>query len=272
MTSSFPHARPGTPAETRHRAALCLAAFLAFLAWPASGQTQPRFTLEGWYWRGDLEATALVNRGTLGTVFDFKRDLGMSDAGTPAGRFVLALGPHSRLHFSYLDLSYRGDATVERTIEFAGHTYTVGTRVVSSLGERYGRAGWVWQFVDVGDGAFRLGTVLDVVWLRLAAALRAPDLQPPEQESDTLSGTLPALGLAVDASPHRALDLFLEGSGVDAGSHGSLLDAEAGLRVFPTANLGVLAAYRVLDLRLNDRPDFAKVRVAGPYLGLSARW
>ncbi len=245
---------------------------LMSLAVPAPAQAQPRFSLEGWYWRGDLEASARVSDGAIGTLFDFKRDLGLSDRDVPEGRFVWTIGPHSRLRFAYLNVAYHGDTMVNRTIEFGGTTYTVGTRVLTDLDKQYMRVGWVWQFVGSADGVFRFGTILELKRLRIDAALQAPELTPPVRESDGFAGVLPALGIAIDVNPHRTVNLFIEGSGIDAGNRGSMVDAEAGVRVFPVANLGLLAAYRVLDLRLDDQPDYAKLRIAGPFVGVAVRW
>jgi hypothetical protein len=248
------------------------AGFLAALLVAAAAGAQPHFTLEGRYWDGRLDVSARVSDGAIGTVFDFKDDLGLADTALPEGRFVWTFGPHTRFELSYLQVGYDGDATVTRTIVFRGTTYTVGTRVLTTLDERYLRAGWVWQFVDVGDGTFRFGTVLELKRLSIAATLAAPELDPPVRQADTIEGVLPAAGLAIDVSPHRGVDIFLEGSGVDAGTRGSMVDAEAGVRYYPTAAVGVLLSYRILDLRLRSDPDYAKLRITGPFAGLSVRW
>jgi len=256
----------------RNGSAWLASTFLALLAWPGAAQEQPRFALEGWYWRGDLEASARVSDGAIGTLFDFKQDLGLTDKDVPEGRFVWTIGPHSRLRFAYLDVAYHGDATVTRTIEFSGVTYTVGTRVLTDLEKQYMRVGWVWQFVRSAGGKFRLGTILELKRLKIDATLQAPELAPPVRERDGFDGVQPSLGIAIDVNPHRAVNLFIEGSGIAAGNRGSMVDAEAGVRVFPIANFGLLAAYRVLDLRLDNKPDYAKLRIAGPFVGLSVRW
>ncbi len=256
----------------RYGSVLIAGVVAALLIAPTAASAQPHFALEGLYWRGSLDASARVSDGAIGTVFDFKHDLGITDTSLPEGRFVWAPGPHSRFELGYLQVGYHGDAEVTRTIEFRGTTYTVGTRVLTALDKQYLRLGWVWQFVDVGDGAFRFGTVLELKRLSIDATLNAPDVNPPMSEADTLNGVLPTVGLAVDISPHPAIDIFLEGSGIDAGTHGSMYDAEAGIRAYPIANLGVFASYRVLDLRLRSDPDYAKLRISGPFAGLSVRW
>ena len=245
---------------------------LALAASPGAAQERPRFTVEGWLWQGDLEASARVSDGELGTVFDFKEDLGLADEDIPEGRLTWATGPRSRVRLGYLEVGYAGDATVTRTIEFGGETYTVGTRVVTALDKQYARLGWTWQFVETAGGAFRFGTLLELKALAIDARLAAPDLADPVREAESLDGILPTLGIAIDVVPHRGVEIFIAGAGLDAGDRGSMFDAEAGIRVFPLANLGLLASYRVLDLRLDDDPDYAKLRIEGPFFGLSLRF
>ena len=254
------------------RTPFAVATLVGALAVPAAGQEQPRFALEGWLWQGKLEASARISDGELGTVFDFKEDLGLADEDIPEGRLIWATGPRSRLRLGFLQVGYSGDATVTRTVEFGGQTYTVGTRVLTGLDKQYARLGWVWQFVQAAGGTFRFGTVLELKALAIDATLRAPELEEPISESESLDGILPTLGLAIDIVPHRSIDIFIEASGLDAGDRGSMIDAEAGVRYFPLANLGLLASYRILDLRLDDDPDYAKLRIEGPFVGLSLRF
>jgi len=254
------------------RSAATTTALCAVLVSPAVADAQHRFALEGWYWQGDLSASARVSDGTLGTVLDFKDDLAVADEDIPEGRLVVTLGPHSRLRFGHLSVGYSGDAIVARTLEFAGETYTVGTRVLTNLDKRYTRLGWIWQFARSADGVLRFGTVLEAKALSIDADLAAPDLAEPINESESFDGVLPTVGIALDIVPHRAVEVFVEGSGLDAGSRGSMVDAEAGIRIFPIPGLGLLASYRVLDLRLEDDPDYAKLRIKGPFLGVSLRF
>jgi len=244
---------------------------LALAAGTGAAQ-EPRISLEGWYWQGDLEASARVSDGTLGTTLDFKDDLGLKDEDIPEGRLVVALGSRSRLRFGYLSVGYTGDASVDRTIEFAGETYTIGTRVLTDLDKRYARLGWIWQFARTRNGVLRFATVLEAKGLSVDARLQAPELADPVDESDSFDGVLPTVGVALDVVPHPAVDIFLDASGLDVGDRGSMVDAEAGVRFFPHPSLGLSASYRVLDLRLDDDPDFAKLRLEGPFLGLSLRF
>jgi len=253
----------------RRHGLVAIAALLVLAAPPGAAQEARRISFEGWWWQGDLEASARVGDGDLGTLFDFEKDLGIGDEDIPEGRVTIATGPRSRVRIGYLAVEYSGDAAVTRTIEFGGETYTVGTRVLSSLEKRYARLGWTWQFVQAAGGRLRFGTVVEAKALAIDASLRAPELADPLAEAESLDGVLPTVGVAFDVVPHRAIEVFGEATGLDAGDRGSMLDAEVGVRVRPLANLALLASYRVLDLRLDDDPDYAKLRIAGPFFGLA---
>ncbi|MFH1176148.1 MAG: hypothetical protein V1750_01980 [Acidobacteriota bacterium] len=250
--------------------AIRVAAIVMLLA-PAA-LAQPKVEIEGRYWKSTLAADARVGNGELGTAFDFKDDLGMTDKNITDLRLIFNTGPRSRIRLGYLQVAYAGDASVSRTIEFSGQTYTVGTRVLSALDKKYGRLGWIWQFVNAGNGAFRLGTLLEVKQLAIEARLAANELQPPERASEKFDAMLPTIGLALDIVPHRGLDIFAELSGISAGSKGSMVDGEAGIKIVPVPSLAIIASYRVLELKYKDKPDYANLKISGPFAGLSLRF
>ena len=231
--------------------------------------------LESYLWRPELTSTVRSVAGgapidpALATL-DLKADLGMQDQDAVDYRLTFRTGPHSRVRLAYLGLQYDGDAHVERTIEFNGQTYLVGTRVISALSLDYARLGWIWQFL--GNDSARLGTIVEAKAVKIDAALRAPGLQPPVEESDSRSAVLPTVGLALDLTPHRVINLFAEVSGIAAGSRGRFLDGEVGLRLTPLRFLTIVGGYRVIDLRLEDEPDLAELKDKGPFFGFNLRF
>jgi hypothetical protein len=237
---------------------------------PAAGQTG--FEIEGSYWMSDLTADARVSDGTLGTDVDFKKDLGLKDKNFPDGRLIWHIGPHNSVRLAYLQVSYDGDSTVNRTISFHGQTYTVGTEVLTRLDKKYYRLGWTWQFVDLPGGVLKFGTLLEIKGFSIDAKLRAPYADPPVDEKKTFDLVLPTAGLVLDIHPIPTLSLFAEASGMSAGSRGSMFDAEGGIKIFPLPHLALFATYRVLDLKYKDKPDFANLKLSGPFAGVSVRF
>lgn len=252
-----------------------LAVFAVLVLFAVVATAQGNVELEATLWRPDLTSTVRAVAGgapidpALATL-DLKDDLGMADDDAYDYRVTFLTGPNSRVRLGYVALRYDGDAQVERTIEFNGQTYVVGTRVVSALHMDYARVGWIWQFA--GSDQVRFGTVVEVKAVQIDAALRAPELEPPVDESESLSAVFPTVGLALDVAPGRVVSFFAEASGITAGDRGHFVDAEVGLRVTPVPFLTLVGGYRTVDLRLEDDPDFAELEDSGPFIGIGLRF
>lgn len=227
---------------------------------------------EGRYWITDLTAEAKVTEDGIGTEIDFQDDLGLDDKNFPEGRFTWYPGANSRIRVSYTQISYDGDKEIDKTIDFAGETYSIGTRVITDLELKYLRLGWIWQFVNIRNGTFKFGTVLEgkVAWID--ASLDAPNEIPPVKESEKLWGGLPTIGVAVDINPHEVVNIFGEISGMTAGKYGYFIDGEAGVRIIPIKNLSIIGGYRIFDIKAKDDPDFAKLRISGFFSGVTLRF
>lgn len=249
--------------------AMCL---LFIATGPVFAQNNPRVEFEGRYWITDLTAKARVTENNLGTNIDFKTDLGLQDENFPEGRFTWHTGPNSELRLGYTQISYRGDRNIQRTIEFDGETYAAGTRVITDLDVRYLSLGWAWQFINIAKGKVRFGTLLEVMGFWVDASLEAPNLAPPVRESADFTIGLPVIGVALDINPHRAVNIFAEISGLPAGRLGYFFDAEAGIKIIPIKNLSIVGGYRILGIKAEDEPDFARLRISGPFVGATLRF
>ena len=235
-------------------------------------ETRPKVEFEGRYWITDFAAKGKVTVFDIGTEIDFKDDLGLKDEDFPDLRFTWYTGPKSKLRLAYTQAAYRGDKNIERTIEFGGESYTVGTRVKTDLDVYYLRLGWAWQFIDIANGKVKCGTLLEAKGFLVDIALDAPDLIPPIKESEEFVGGLPTIGAVLDINPHRMVKVFAEVSGIYAGKYGYFLDGEVGVKVVPIKNLSILGGYRILDFKAEDDPDFAKLRISGPFVGATLRF
>lgn len=251
---------------------LIITCFVLLTAQFSFAQSDIKVEFEGRYWITDLTAEAKVTENGIGTKIDFQEDLGISDENFPEGRFTWYPGPNSRIRLAYAQISYDGDKNVQKTIEFAGETYSFGTRVITDLEFHYLRVGWIWQFVNIKNGMFKLGTIVEgkVAWID--ASLEAPNETPAIKESENLWGGLPTFGLAVDLNPHQIINIFGEISGMTAGKYGYFIDGEAGLKIIPIKNVSLIGGYRIFDIKAEDDPDFAKLRINGFFAGLTARF
>ncbi len=132
--------------------------------------------------------------------------------------------------------------------------------------------GWVWQFIDIGKGTVKLGTLVEGKGFWVKASLEAPDLLSPVKESKRVLFGLPTIGVAFDINPHKIVNIFGEVSGLSAGSYGYTYDAEAGIKLIPVEFLSIIAGYRIFDVKAKDNSDFAKLRFHGPFAGATLRF
>jgi hypothetical protein len=228
--------------------------------------------LGGRYWVTNSTQRLKLTQHGVGTDIDLKSDLGFKDRNFPEVRFNWYSKRRSKLMIDYFQVGYEGDKDVERTVAFSGATYTLGTRVVSNLDIRQVKMGWAYQFVNVAGGKFKLGTLLAGHGLFLDASLSAPNLRTPLKQSDKLAAGFPTVGLALDVNPDRKVNLAGDFSGITVGKYGYTVDGELALKFMPVRHLGLTLGYRGFRVNPKFEPDFAIVRISGPFAGASLRF
>ena len=233
--------------------------------------------LEGRYWPAALTATVRVTGDHANVPSDIstinlKSDLGLKDKNLKDFRLTLFTGPNSRLRVANVKMDYNADQNITRTILFNGQLYTVGARVLTTLNLDYWRYGWVWEFVGGPSSKVKFGTLLEAKKISVDAGLSAPELAPPVAERKSFSATVPTVGLVLDINPSRMLNIFAEVSGMSLGNKGHAWDGEAGLKLVLGSHLVASGGYRYFDLEVDDKPDFAKLKNSGPFLGAGLRF
>ncbi len=225
---------------------------------------------EGRYWMTNLSAETKLTQDGIGTDIDLKSDLGIVDKNFPSGRFVIFISPKHRLTIDYTPISYDIDSNIKRTVEFGGETYAVNTRVKAALNLQYLRFGWAYQFINLEGGKFKFGTLVEIKGVQGDVSLAAPDLGIDNAWNYT--AWLPTVGLALDINPVPFLNIFAEFSGLPAGQYGTIWEAEAGVKFIPIKNFTISGGYRLVDIDARNDPDYARVKLGGPYVGLSLRF
>ena len=241
-----------------------LIVLLALLAPALAAQNSVELT--GRYWMPRMEGTLRVQRGSLATDIDLRNDLGISNQGFPQGSATLYRGGH-RLRFQYTPIDYSGDQNVSRTVVYLGRVYTIGTRVQSDLEVRHLQLSWAYQF---GKERFRVGPMIEANGFFLRGALVAPDINPPIAEREKLGFGLPAPGVALDIRV-RSVQLYGEVAGLKVGGYGYYIGSDAGVKM-SWKHLLVTAGYRTFNLHVEDSPDFARLRIHGPFVGAGFRF
>ena len=245
---------------------------LVFTPCLAFAQKGPTIELEGRYWITDLKGKIKVSEADFGESIDFRRDLGIKDENFPEVRLTWYTGPKSKIRLAYTQADFEGDENLNRTVEFEGQTYTAGTRVETDVKVKYLRLGWAWQFIDIGEGVVKLGTLVEGKGFWVKASLEAPDLGPPVKESEKFLFGLPTIGIALDVNPHKMVNIFAEASGLAAGNYGYVYDAEVGVKLIPVKFLSIIGGYRIFDIKARHSHDYARLMVHGPFAGATLRF
>jgi hypothetical protein len=237
---------------------------------------------EGRYWMPDLKAKAKIEKSNIGSDINFKSDLGIKEENFPEGRVIWNLGEDNLIRLFYTQANFKGDQTLTRSFDFNGKTYTAGTKVTSKLDLQYFGLGWIWQFLNMADEKVKLGTVLELKGIAGKASLDAQALALNES-ADFIAG-LPTAGLALEISPFKqgkpydnenfwkSTKLYAEASGMSAGKYGYFIDSEAGLKLVPFKYFSISGGYRYVSLKAENKPDYAKVELKGPFVGASIRF
>ena len=241
------------------------------LSFSGAGLAQRAVDFEGRYWVTNSTQAIKVTDNGIGTDINFKADLGFVDKSFPEARLTYHGKGRSKLKLGFVQARYDADRNVQKTIDFGGTKYTVGTRVASNLKLQDLKVGWAYQFLRFAGGKLRIGTFLQahVLWLR--AGLAAPDVRPPLSESERGVVPVPMLGLSLDAAPHWRANISGDLSAVKLGKYGSAADGELAVKLFPIRRLGFTAGYRSFRLGPKFDPDYAVVRISGPFAGALVR-
>jgi hypothetical protein len=230
----------------------------------------PKIEFEARCWWPQLSGSLKAVSNDVGSGVDFKDDLGMEDEAIPEGRVTWHTGPNSWLRVSYLQASYEGENTLERTIDFNGRTFIVGTTVQSDADLKYGTLGWAWQFVNLADGKIKLGTLLEISAANVDCPIQSTTGLVEADMSCTVP--VPAIGCSLNVVPWRWMEGSLNLSGLPLGEYGHTFNAEGGLNFVLMKGVSVLCGYRYADLDIEDDLDFIKMKFSGPFVAATLRF
>ena len=250
--------------------------FLAFL-WPALSWAEfdlfnaedYNIEVEGRYWKPKLDANIKVVESGLGTEFNAVNDLGFDEEkGFGEGRLQIKIFNRHKFNFSYLPLKWDGDKVLTRTIQFAGQTYTAGTRVQSEADLKLFKGGYELDLI-VSNYGF-LGGTLDVLVTDVHVQLKAPSLALDEKEAFTVP--IPMVGLIARITPIKWVNLTARASGLPMGSYGHVFDAEAYLEINPIKYVGISAGYRYFSFLAEYDENKLDFKLDGPFAALKVRF
>lgn len=223
---------------------------------------RPILDIEGRYWFPKLSTDWKV--GNNATDVD-DGTLGLSNKNFVNIRATVNILENHSIRLEYTPIRYSGDATMTQNVVFGGKTYAAGNLVSTDLKMDYLRAGWLWHVVNQGN--IKFSTLLDIKGFFIKSELSAP--AQALSYKYTVNAALPAIGGVLTISPAKAVDLFVEASGIYIGSERYIYDAEAGVKFTFIKSLSIKGGYKAFELKFKDGSDQAKFAMAGPFAGLT---
>lgn len=225
--------------------------------------------LEPRVWAPELSAEVQSSRDFLVGDVITERDLDLDDPVVPGGVLTLRLLRHT-LRVEGLVVSSEGDTRVNRTVTFAGETFSVDSRVLSEFDARVLAVDYGFDLVH--EGPFALALTLGARFIDADATLRAPDEGVAGAAS--LRAIVPAVGVAlvvhpVPAPPLSSLALTLRASGLSIGDRGTYYDVEGAVEWLPLLTVAVRVGYRFVHGDGEEGADRAEFDLAGPYVGVT---
>jgi len=266
---------------------------LLFAAAPARAQFQPRpvddpatgerYHIEAaaGFWfpstEMNISSTAL---GQIGSLIDFKRDLGLEDQRFSELHLVLRPSKSHKFRLQYIPLSYSQTGRLPTTIIFNGQRYDIGLPVNSTLDWKAWRLGYEYDFLvkDRGFGGFLLDFKYTDVAATLASAIRSDFAQA--------KAPIPTIGGIFRVYPVANVSITGEISGFSLGwlpnsiikeNDGHYADVDFYGTVNFTNYVGVQVGYRSFDVayqigRGGVLTDTGAFTVKGLYFGVVARY
>jgi len=252
---------------TLRRYLLALMAFISLLF--ISTQALAIVDVEARYWFTNLDTKIEASSGPIiGTNLDLVNDLGVDDLENfVEGRITLELGHHN-FRYAYMPLSWSGQATLTRDINFAGRTYPASTQVSTDTQIDYHRFSYRYDFIDTLQN--RLGIIAEVKYFDGRVNLK--DAAFGLDESTRLQIPIPAIGVGAQMSIPLLAKVGAEITGMTLGSLAYVLDAEANVGFHPLPFMDVSAGYRFLKFHIDKDDDVGSVTLKGPFVTISANF
>ena len=263
-------------------------ALLLLVAAPARAQFQPRpisdpatgekFHIEAaaglWFPTADMQITS-TSLNLVGTLIDFKKDLGLQDHKFPELHLVLRPAKKHKLRLQYIPLNYSQSALLQRNIIFNGQLYAVTLPVTSTLDWKAWRFGYEYDFISRDRGF--VGFLLDMKYTNVTATLASPIRADFAQAK----APIPTVGGIFRVYPVANISITGEVTGFTIGwlptsliknNSGHFVDVDFYGTLNFTNNIGVQAGYRSFDVAYALATDSGTFKVKGPYFGIVARY
>lgn len=266
-----------------------LAAILLLWASPALAQFQPRPMLDdpdvptgeryhieaqaGFWSPGAEMRVSSEGLGQIGSLIDFKDDLGLTDQRFTELHVTLRPARRHKFRFQYIPIQYTQSNVITRDIIFNGQRYPVSAQVDSQIDWKAYRFGYEFDFLVLPRGFG--GFVLDFKYTDVRAELQIPGLV---EEFAHAAAPIPAIGgiFRVYVIPNVSITGEITGfklpEDLVEDASGRYLDLDFYGTVNITNNFGAQIGYRSFDVGYTIETDLGDFKLKGFYFGGVARY
>lgn len=252
-----------------------IASLLLVVSMSVSADDDFRLELKLRYWLTNFEAETEVVEEIFGGDIDLDDDFNVGDGDLPELQLRWQFKPKHALIARYIQLDNWGENLEVLGLLMDNRPIVAPNFLRSDLELKYLKLGWRRKLF--GNEVVKVETIVDLAVFDIEAEFSArtwlisPLWKVDDEDEDEL-GFLPLLGLSCGVTPLKRLSVFAEVSGMYAGSYGSIIDAEAGLRFVPWGFLSIEGGYRYLEIDVELDNEDTQVQLDGPFVGASVRF
>jgi hypothetical protein len=210
---------------------------------------------------GDASFSA---NGASGSVISFSRDFDFRNELGFELRYThrTTNGKH-KLQAGYGQTTWNRNTTLSRSFIFRGETFEANLDTAADLRLSTFRAMYAYRW---GNEKFRIGPMGDMGVVSTRLNLSAVTNNGTRSGSGSITKFAATVGYDLDYDPTPRINIF-NNLGAIAFMGERLFHVEGGIRVFATRNVGFSGGYKAERYRIEDGPDFLKIRAHGPFFG-----
>src|SRR5690349_10402358 len=190
--------------------------------------------------------------------FDFRNELGFElrfTHRTPNGKHKFQAG--------YAQTTWNRTTSLSRSFTFRGETFVANLDASGDLRLSNFRAMYAYRW---GYEQFRIGPLEDLGVVSTRLNISGTTNNSTRSKSGTITKFAATGGYDLDYDATPKINVF-NNLGAIAFMGERLFHVEGGIRFYATRNLGVTGGYKAERYRVEDGPDFLKIRAHGPFFG-----
>jgi hypothetical protein len=209
---------------------------------------------------------ATVNNA--GTKIDLEQDLNFDNSKQPIGEIGISLGD-SLFTIAYTPLSFSGNGSLTRPINYNGQIFTAGSTVTSKFKADIIDVGYTYYLVNMDDlpSRFQLGIETAAKIVIVKSSMAGGGIN----STKNITVPIPTLGLRGRIALADFIGIVGR-VGYLGYAGNTFLDADAQIEFSPLPTVGIYAGYRYINLKVDTRGVFADTTFNGPYAGAFFRF